>query len=202
MKINLKTTLWCYCLLILISGLTGCGLTKQAAEVSALSKCDFRLKSVEDIHLAGVSFQDVKSIRDIRFADVTRIMIGFAGPSFPLTMQVNVEARNPNPKEAGLNKLEWILYVDDILMTTGILEEPFAIPAGGTTVIPVQVALDLKKVLSGKSAESMMKFSLNLAGVGKEPTRFKIRLKPTILIAGFPMTYPGYINVNTSYDGK
>jgi hypothetical protein len=60
----------------------------------------------------------------------------------------------------------------------------------------------LKQVLSGKSANAMLNFCMNLAGVGNTPTRFKIKLKPTIIIAGTALTYPGYITVNTEYVSK
>ncbi|MEI6435882.1 MAG: LEA type 2 family protein [Bacteroidota bacterium] len=185
-----------------MSLLSSCDVAKQAQQVSNLSNCDFRIRSVENINLAGISFQNVTSISDLGIADAARIMAGFASPTFPLSLQLNLEGRNPNPKEAGLNRIEWILFVDEIQLTSGFIDKPFVIPANGSAIIPVQVALDLKTVLSGKSAEALIKFCLNLAGVGKEPTRFKIKLKPTIMIAGTALTYPGYITVNTSYSSR
>jgi hypothetical protein len=57
-------------------------------------------------------------------------------------------------------------------------------------------------VLSGKSADAMLNFCMNLAGSGTKPTRFKIKLKPTVIIAGSEVTYPGYITVKTEYGAK
>jgi hypothetical protein len=197
-----KIILWFAFLITFTFVNSGCDVAKQAQQVSNLSSCDFRIWSVENVNLAGVEFQHVKSISDLGLADAARIMGGLASPTFPLSLQLNLEGRNPNAKEAGLNRLEWILFIDDIQMTTGILDKPFIIPAKGSTNIPVQIALDLKTVLSGKSAEALIKFCLNLAGMGNEPTRFKIKLKPTVLIGTTLLRYPGFITVNTTFTGK
>jgi len=189
-------------LLWLVIILSGCGVSRQVRQASSLATCDFRIRSVEKVTLAGVVLDDIKSINDLSFSDVALIMAGLASPVFPLSLQINVEVRNPNPTDAGLNRLEWILFIDDVQMTSGIVEEPFIIPAMGVSVIPVAVGLDLKQVLSGKPADALLNFCMNLSGAGKTPTRVKIRLKPTILVAGTALKYPGYITVNTSYSGK
>lgn len=182
--------------------ISGCSVTKQAQEVSTLASCDFRIRSVDHVSLAGVEMQYIHSISDLGIADVARIMGGFASPVFPLSMQLNIEGRNPNQRPAGLSKLEWILFIDDIQMTSGIFDKPFTIPALSSSDIPMEIGLDLKQVLSGKSATAMLNFCMNLTGVGNTPTRFKIKLKPTMIINGKPRTFPGFITVHTSYSSK
>lgn len=189
-------------LLLAAMPFSGCDVAKQARQVSALASCDFRILSVEHITLAGVAFEHVHSVSDLAMGDVAMILAGFASPTFPLSLQINLEVRNPNPKDAGLNRLEWIVFIDDIQMTSGFIDQPVTIPALTTSVVPVDVALDLKQVLSGKSANATLNFCMNLAGVGNMPTRFKIKLKPTVIIAGSALTYPGFITVNTTYTSK
>ena len=181
---------------------SGCDVARQAQQVSNLTNCDFRIQSVDNINLAGVELQNIRSVNDLGMMDVAKILAGFTSPTFPLSLQLRLEGRNPNAKEAGLNRLDWILFVDDIQMTSGILDTPFSIPAMGSATIPVEVGLDLKQVLSGKSANAMLNFCMNLAGFGNTPTRFKIKLKPTVIIAGSALTYPGYITVKTEYVSK
>lgn len=188
--------------LVLSMLFTGCEVTRQAKLASNLANCDFRIRSVEKVNLAGVELQDVKSVSDLGISEMAQIMAGFASPMLPLSLQLNLEGRNPNATDAGLNRLEWILFIDEIQMASGILDKPFTIPALGTTNIPVDVGLDLKPVLSGKSGTIMLNFCMNLAGVGNTPTRFRIKLRPTIMVAGRALKYPGYITVNTTYSGK
>ncbi len=189
-------------LFTLVVSFSGCDVARQTQQVTALAKCDFRIQSVEKINLAGVELQYIHSVSDLGMGDVARIFAGFASPTFPLSLQLNLEGRNPNAKTAGINRIEWILFIDDIQMTSGFLDKPITIPAMGSSVIPVDIGLDLKQVLSGKSANAMLNFCMNLAGVGNTPTRFKIKLKPTIIIAGTALTYPGYLTVNTEYVSK
>ncbi len=181
---------------------TGCNIARQAQQASNLANCDFRIRSVEKVNLAGVELQYIRSVSDLQLSDVALILAGFTSPVFPLSLQLNLEGRNPNTTAAGLNRLEWILFIDDIQMTSGILDQPVTIPALSTSAIPVQVGLDLKTVLSGKSSTAMLNFCMNLAGVGNMPTRFKIKLKPTLIIAGTAITYPGYITIKTDYAAK
>ena len=189
--------------LFVILPFQSCDVAKQAQHSFLLAQCDFRIRSVENVNIAGVMVQNIKSINDLGFADMAKIMAALTSPVVPLSLQLNMEGRNPNDKPAGLNRLEWVLFIDDIQMTTGILERPFTIPANnGIAIIPVQIGLDLKQILTGKSAEAILRFVMNLAGAGGEPTRFKIKLKPSVLIGGLPISYPGYITVKTEYSNN
>jgi len=179
-----------------------CDVARQARRASNLANCEFRIRSVEHVNLAGVELQHIRSVSDLNISDVALILGGFTSPVFPLSMQLNLDGRNPNPTEAGLNRLEWVLFIDDIQMTSGILEQPVVIPAMSTADIPVVVGMDLKQALSGKSSGAMLNFCMNLSGVGTTPTRFKIKLKPSVLVGGTTLKYPGYITVNTTYTSK
>jgi len=181
----------------------GCGVSRQVNQVKNLSNCDFQIHSVENLNLAGISIQNVNSVSDLGLADFGRIMAAMILPVFPLSMTLNIVGRNPNTKPAGLNKLDWILFIDDIQMTSGSLDQAFVIPPNqGTAVIPVQITVDLKKVLNGRSADALVNFGLNLKGKGGTPTRFMIKLKPTIMTGKTPLTYPGYITVRTEYSSQ
>ena len=189
--------------LILLFPFHGCKVTEQAKMVSNLVNCDFQIRSVENVNLGGVNFQYVNSISDLGISDMTRLLAIFASPSFPLSLQINIIGRNPNASSAGLNRLEWILFIDDSQMTTGILDKPFVIPANnGTAIIPVAIGMDLKQALKGESAQALINFAMNLAGVGSKASRIKIKIKPTIMIGKSPLTYPGYITVRTEFTGK
>jgi LEA14-like dessication related protein len=180
----------------------GCDVAQQAQQATNLMNCDFRVLSVENINLAGINIQNMTSIKNLNLTDGAKIMAAIGGGTFPLSLTVNIQGKNPNTSPAGLNKLDWILFIDDIQMTSGSVTKAFTIPPNnGTTVIPIQVGLDLKKILQGKSLDAIMNFGFNLAGTGNKPTRIKAKLKPTIMIGTYPLSYPGYITVNTEFSG-
>ncbi|MEI7499165.1 MAG: hypothetical protein WCK84_01850 [Bacteroidota bacterium] len=186
----------------IVVAFSACQVAKQAKQASELANCDFRIFSVDSVNLDGVMIQNIKSVNDLNFNDFARIMAGFASPIFPLSLQVNIEGRNPNAKDAGLNRLEWILFIDENQMASGILDKPILLKANSTSIVPVRIGVDLKQVLSGKSANALINFCINLNGMGNVPTRFKIKLKPTVIVSGKALTYPGYITVNTTYSSK
>jgi hypothetical protein len=155
---------------------------------------------VENVNLAGVNVQNINNLSQLNWTDAQKLMKAVASNTFPLSFQLNLEGRNPNTAAAGLNRLEYELFIDDIQMTTGILNQSFTIPPNnGNAVIPINMNIDLKKVLSGKSLDAMVNFGLNLAGSGGKPTRIMIKLKPSILVNGKLLAYPGFITVRTEY---
>jgi len=184
---------------ILIS-LTSCDVMKQVSQISNLTKCDFRLESVQQLNLAGINVQNVKQISDLNMFDVAKLASAVGSQQFPLDFTLNIAAKNPNTSDAGMTRIDWILLIDDMEMTRGILDKQVTIPANnGIATIPLQMHIDLKEALSGKSADAVINFGMNLAGTGNKPTRFTLQMKPTITVGGFPITYPGYLNVNTEF---
>jgi hypothetical protein len=180
----------------------GCDVAQQAQQATNLVNCDFCVHSVENINLAGINIQNLTSIKKLNLSDAAKIMTAVGDDSFPLSLKLNFMAKNPNSSPAGLNKLEWILFIDDMEMTSGLVDKTFTIPPNnGTAMIPIQVGIDLKQLLKGKSLDAIINFGFNLAGVGNKPTRIKAKLKPTIMIGNYPLTYPGYISVNTEFSG-
>lgn len=182
---------------------TSCDVLQQVNQVSNLSKCDFKLESVQNLKLAGINVQNISSLSDLKMLDATRLAAAVTNQQFPLDFLLNIEAKNPNSSAAGITKIDWILLIDNIEMTQGMLDRQVTIPANnGVAIIPMQMNVDLKKVLSGKSADAILNFGLNLSGNGNKPTRFTLKVKPTITVNGFPITYPGYLSVNTEYASK
>jgi hypothetical protein len=180
--------------------LTSCDVLNQVSQMANLTKCNFRLESVQQAKLAGINVQNVKKISDLTMFDAAKLAAAVASQQFPLDFTLNVEAKNPNTAAAGMTRIDWILLIDDIEMTRGILDKQVTIPANnGSALIPMQMHIDLKKALSGKSADAILNFGMNLSGTGNKPTRFTLQMKPTITVNGFPITYPGYMNVKTEF---
>ena len=179
---------------------TSCDVMQQVSQINNLTKCEFRLESVQQLNLAGINVQNVKKVSDLNMFDAAKIASALSSQQFPLDFVLNIEAKNPNSSAAGMTRIDWILLIDDIEMTRGILDRQVSIPANnGIAVIPMQMHVDLQKALTGKSADAVINFGMNLAGTGNKPTRFTLQMKPTITVGNFPITYPGYLNVKTEF---
>lgn len=189
--------------LAILLSLSSCDVLQQASQMANLSKCEFRLQSVNQLTLAGINVQNIHKVSELSLLDAGKLTTAVASGNFPLDFTLNVEAKNPNTAAAGITKMDWILYIDGIEMTKGIINQQVTIPANnGIAVIPVKMSIDLKQALSGKSLDAILNFGLNLAGTGNKPTRFTMKLQPTINVASFPITYPGYITIGTEFTGN
>ncbi len=179
--------------------MAACQMTNQTKTALNLANCEFRLVSAENIVIAGISIENYTSVKDLGVGDFAMFMGALTQPELPLSLQLNIEVKNPNPAPAGINSLDYIVIIDDIQMLQGSYTQPITVPASSSAVIPVQLNVDLKQALKGKSMDAILNFGFNLAGVGHQPTRFKLKLKPSILVGSTVLAYPAYITVKTEY---
>jgi hypothetical protein len=187
-------------ILLLVAILGSCSVLEQASELQSFAKCEFRLKSVQNIRLAGVNVQQINDVSDLTIMEMAKLTTAFTSKNMPLKLTLNVEVRNPNRSKAALNELEWILFIDDIQMTSGNLNKRTEVPPyNGLAMLPIAMEFDLFEVLSGKSADAIINFALNLAGAGNRPTRIMLKAKPTLYVGSKKLTYPGYIRIENEF---
>jgi len=171
----------------------------QLQQMQNMAKCEFRINKVENIQLANINIQNIKSYQDLSLLDATKITAAVAGGTLPLSLRLNLDVKNPNTSTAAMNKLEWILMIDDIQMLEGISNQKVTIAPNATSSLPLDMRFDLKEVLSGESGSTLLNFAFNLADAGGAPTRITLKAKPTIMVGSFPLTYPGYINIKKDF---
>jgi len=171
---------------------------QQLDEMATLSKCQFRLASVGDTTLVGIRLQGGST--KIGLGSLLLLQEAFATGSLPLHITLNVEVKNPNASAAGMSRMEWVLYMDGNLLTSGILERSISIPGNnGVGTLPMDVTLDLEKVLSGKTLDSMVNLAMDVAGEGASPTRLTMQVKPSMTVGGQTIRYPGTITVTHEF---
>ena len=174
---------------------------QQFNGMAALTKCQFRLASVEQTTLAGVSLQG--GVSQIGVMNLLKLQETFATGTLPLQFTINVEVKNPNAAAAGMSKMEWTLYMDGNPLTNGVLVKSFSVaPNNGVGVLPVEVQLDLKKTLTGKNLDSMINLAKNVEGEGTKPTRLTMQVKPSIKVGGQELQYPGYVTLSHEFASK
>jgi hypothetical protein len=183
--------------------LCGCAVLQQYTQMATFAKCEFRLASVDSTQLAGIPIQGVAQISDLGFMNLAKLQGLFSGGALPLQFTVNIEAKNPNSSSAAMNKMAWILYVDDNEWTSGLLKQRVEIPArGGVGTVPLSISVDLNQLLSGKAFDSIINLALNIAGEGTKPTRVSLKMKPSILIGDQEIQYPGYVIVSHEFSAE
>ena len=187
-------------LLLLVSMLSACDVVNSLSGMYNFAKCDFRLNSVDNVRLAGVNVQNVTNPSALSVMDAARITAAYATNQLPLSFNLNVEVRNPNKEKAVMNGMEWILLIDNIEMTRGNLNQRIEVmPNNQSAMMPLTLSFDLKKVLSGKSADAVTNFGMNLAGQGNKPSRIALKAKPSMLVGGISIPYPDYITIQNEF---
>lgn len=202
MKTRASTSTFLLLLLLISVGylFQSCEILQQAQGIHALSKCKFRLESVNKLELAGVGIQNKDSFSDLSLSEAGQITRAFISGPLVLSFNLDVEAKNPNEREASLNKFEWILFIDDLEMTRGTTNKFVSIPSNnGTGILPLSINFDLKQALSGENRDALLNFGFNLAGIGNRPSRITVKAKPTVYVAGRGIDYPGWIRIENEF---
>ncbi len=195
----MKTKLLISILLVGVLSFQSCDILQQMV---TFTKCEFKMNSLTDTRLVGINIQNKKSFSDLSFLDAATATKTLFGGGLPLTFNLNIETKNPNTSTASMQKMEWILFIDDIKITTGILNQQISIPPGGTQNIPIAIKLDLKELFNNKTKSALLNFGFNLADAGDYPTRVKLDIKPTINVAGIPIEYPGYFSLKKDFGSQ
>jgi hypothetical protein len=97
--------------------------------------------------------------------------------------------------------MSWTLFIDQLEMLSGELRERVEIAPNSSSIIPLDISMDLFQVLSGQSVETIANFAFNLAGEGSKPTRMMLRIKPVFQILGSEFSYPIDVGLTLS-DGN
>ena len=169
-------------------------------ELVTFSKCEFRLKSVQEVKIAGINLNNKTSLKDFNFSDLASITQAVIRGSVPMNFYVDVEAKNPNSQNASIDKIEWIALVDDKEIVNGSLDQRIIVPANnGVTTIPLKFSIDLIKISNSSTAKSLAELALSVMNIGNHNSRLTIKIKPSITVGSFMIDYPGYISVTKEF---
>ncbi len=178
----------------------GCQVAEQVLQMANFTKCQFRIGSVENIKLAGINVQKIQNLNQINTLDIINLTSAFASGSLPLNLTLNIEVKNPNTAQAAMNTLEWIFLIDQNELIRGVVNQQVRVaPNGGIANLPLHINVDLKKVLTGQTANSLINLALNLADASNKPTRISLKLKPSIMIGNYSINYPGYLTIKKEF---
>jgi LEA14-like dessication related protein len=185
-----------FIIIVAVIFLASCGILKK---MQTFAKCDFKLKSLDPIMLAGVNIQKKSSFNNLNIFDVAKVTAAYIVKSVPIDITANIFATNPNSSPAAMTKMDWIFYIDKTQIVSGILNKRIDIPAnGGTATFTVEIKADLIKVLSGQSKESIQNFAFGLTDANnKASSRITLKVKPYVTIAGINISYPDYFTLTT-----
>lgn len=184
--------------------LSGCATVKQAMEgvqpVQTVKSLQFKLTSVSNFRLSGISLSSMSSYSDLRLGDVARVASDFATERMPVQFTLNTDVRNPNTSSSGfslvLRDLRWRLVIDTSFAVSGNVTGPLRVPEGGTSVnVPVPMELDLMKTFRGHSLKGLVNLAMAIGGVNGSASRLRLFVQPSVDGPFGAIRYPGEIEV-------
>jgi hypothetical protein len=189
--------------IVIIFSFNSCATLNSLA---GLTRAQFKLNDAVGYRLSGVDVMNKHSIRDFTIMDGLNLTKSFATGTFPLTFTLNVAVKNPNQAQNGgslnalsLSDFPWRLMIDGRETISGNIGGPVSLPGGGqTTIIPLQVSVDLVKFFGDKGYEDIVNLALAVAGQGT--SKLALKAQPTVSTPIGSLRYPNELTiVNTEF---
>ena len=89
----------------------------------------------------------------------------FVKGSAPLHFRIILQAKNNNSRLAAMNRLDWILYIDEKKVLDGCIDQRVAVPGHDSTKFPVSMEIDLVKQLRIDNLNSLTNLTYSLLDV-------------------------------------
>jgi hypothetical protein len=181
------------------SFLASCGVYNSLMN---LSKLKFKLGSVNNFKVAGISIDNKTKLSDFGTMDIVNLTSKVMSGDFPVSFTVNVLAQNPNKSsgsnisDISLESFPWTLYINDKKTISGNISNPVKVPAVENAItIPLEMGLDLKEFFAGDGLNELINLALNLGGAKGSPSNLKIVAEPVLGTSLGNMSYPNPITI-------
>lgn len=168
---------------------------RSVSELKRMADCEYEFVTVDQIKMAGVDVDGKSKLKDLKFSDLAKITQTYLTGTLPVTLTANVSVRNPNEKPAALEKLDWKLFIEDIEITSGTINERFEIGAGETQILKIPASIDAMEFLKDETKKEVLNFAFNVADPSGKPTHMKIKIKPAIRVGNTLLAAPNYFTV-------
>lgn len=185
-------------LILSVSVISSCNMSKQASGAYNLVNCEYDYNSVSDVEFADMDFSKGVSVGNA--LKVTSILTG-RSKAVPFGFTINLDVTNPNQSAAMFSGLHYILAIDGVEFTRGSVAQKFDVPAGGKSSMPISIGMDLATLLGGDSRDAASNAVMNFIGMGDSESNVSFKIKPSFSIANRSVPAPVYIPVNFSYGG-
>lgn len=180
--------------------LSGCqAFQNMLSSMYNLVNCDYNYNSISNLSMSGINMS--KGLTPLMIPTVLSIIEGKAS-SIPLDFTLNLDVKNPNNGTAAFQALKYIISIDDIEVTNGNFNQAFSVGAGESKVLPMNIGLDIAKLMQNNSRSSIQTIFLNFLGLGDKASEVTVQLKPSFKVGEQTFTSPVYIPVSFSFGGK
>lgn len=165
----------------------------QAAELANLANCEYSLKNVSNVSVAGVNLKNVSN-GNITASDVLKLAAALKSKQVPLDMDLNIDIKNPTAKQAALTAMDWIMLIDGSQFANGKSTNSYTVAANNTTTVPLNVNTDIFSMFSSNGIESLKNFVKSFSSDGTS-SKIGLKIKPSIKVGNVDIPMPDFITL-------
>ncbi len=177
--------------------LSSCDILTQVASqfssVANLANCEFALKNVSNVSVAGVNVKNLTN-GNLSATDIVKLVAAYQSKQVPLNLDVNVNVKNPTKTQAAMTALDWILAIDGSDMANGVSNKNYTIKPSTTTTVPLPVSTDLGKLFSQKGLDALKNFASSFTSEGIS-SKVGLRVRPSLSVGTTQVPFPNYITL-------
>lgn len=168
-------------------------IVNQANSIANLRNCEFALKNVSNVSVAGVNVKNLTQ-GNLTATDVVKLVAAYQSKQVPLALDVNVDITNPTTTKAAMTALDWILAIDGTDMASGISSNSYSILPSTTTTVPLGVNADLAELFSSKGLDALKTFASSFTNEGIS-SKVGLRVRPSLSVGTTQVPFPDYIKL-------
>lgn len=190
-------------LCLLAIGVSSCGINRQAQQIKALEMCDYKLIDATDITVAGTDVKKLIKNQTIDLINAPALALGYLRKNIPLRANLNLEITNPSGELAAINNFEYIILINKQEIANGSVDQRVSVEAGKSTQVPIKLNANVYQFVSnGKTLDDITAFLSGAAQGAENKGMVTIKIKPSIMVGGNLVKYPGYITIDKEVSSK
>jgi LEA14-like dessication related protein len=179
--------------------LSGCDVLQSTlASAYNLANCDYKYNSISNLTVSGINLS--KGLTPLMIPAVMAILEGKAS-SIPLNFTLNLDVKNPNAGTAAFQALQYIVAIDDVNITNGNFNKAFSVDGGATKLLPMELGVDIAQLMKNNSKDAVLNIVKNFIGIGDNPSKVTVQLKPSFKVGEQSFTSPVFIPVSFNFGG-
>lgn len=181
----------------------GCGINRQTQQIKALEKCRYKIISADQISVAGADIRNILTKDNINLGSLPGLALGMLRKDIPLRAKINLEIVNPTANLAAINEFEYKILINREEIATGFVNQNVSVPAGSTTVVPVDVNANVYPILANKKVmDEVTKFLKASKGGPEEKGIVTLKIRPSFMVGNSLVKYPGFITIDKEVSSK
>ncbi|MCJ0742081.1 hypothetical protein [Pedobacter montanisoli] len=189
------------CLIVLSLG--SCGINKQAQQIRALEKCEYRVIDATDISLAGTDVKKLINGKAVNPVNLPGIALGLLRKDIPLRARLNLEITNPTGDLAAINNFEYKILINRQEIANGFVDQSVNIGSNQSVRVPLVLNTNVYQFLTdNKIIDDISSFIAGATNGSEKKGLVTLKIKPSIRVGNELIKYPGFITINKEISSK